>query len=318
MSALVEQPVQDPQGGGPVQGQNANPNSGNSLLQMTAGPAALAMRMIFEALALYAYVIGLQAKQKKNMIEAENIAAQAQAAETIAEGKAAFDYALAEGLTTIGMAALSAGVMFGGLAYGSRGANKDMTDLQKETVPMNEMEKSLSKPSSDLTTGNKLPEDQEREILARMGQFREGDYSKGADDPAVTKEAIGRLKNGRTEEDKVYNYEEKFDARFRERQDQNTRKALAIENRKSTVAQTISVLSQATTAIGTGASAAIRGAKEQVLAQHRAAAGLDGNSAQVVQQEVAAAAQAMTKGYDAEIQEVQTLKEIDRANSVNG
>ncbi len=64
MSTLAQQP--QVQAGGPVAGQSS-PGTGNSLTQISAGPAALAQLMIYETMALYAQIIKLQAEQKQKM-----------------------------------------------------------------------------------------------------------------------------------------------------------------------------------------------------------------------------------------------------------
>ena len=319
MSALVEQPVQDPQGGGQVTGQNSNPNSGNPLTQINAGPAALAMIMIYEAMGLYATIIGLQAQQKALMVDAQFGAAKAQAAETIKEGEAAYEAAKKAGWTTIGMAAASALAMFIGFKVSTRGVAEEEAALKAKTTPMNEMEKSLSKTQEQLKAGeNAENKPSKSDVKARMSDFMEGDYSQGAENPDATKEAIRRLKMGRTADDRPSEIEEKFVAEFRKQLDQNNRKSLELTQRKGTSGIFAQVAQQTVNSIGQGTSQMLTADGQKKQALHRAAAGLDGMASQLDQAAVATANDGMREAANAQSQEVQILKEIDKANSVNG
>ena len=324
MSALVEQPVQDPQGGGQVTGQNSNPNSGNPLTQINAGPAALAMIMIYKAMELYATIIGLQAQQKELMVNAQINAAKAQASETIKEGEAAWSAALVAGILTMSMATLSVGTAIGLQIGMNWNSNAEMQDVTKDTVPMNEMEKSLSVKPEDtgsIGEGAKIKPVEEN-VIALKNDFERGEYKnakilkgkgtkKEIEQREVdTKETIRRLKT-----EAGY---DTWESKFLKRLDAKNDRALEITQRQSKTSNYVNMASTTLNALGQGSSSMVQGHGQKEQALHRAAAGLDGTASQIAGSAAGEAGQAQTKAYDAEIQEVQILKEIDRANSVNG
>jgi|GEM_PF-6535867 len=329
------------QGNGQVAGQGTAPNAGNGLLQINAGPGALAMSMIFEAMDLYASIINLQKQQRVAMINTQADSAQAQADETIAEGKAGFEAALVAGSITIGMAVGSlvaykvADMKFGG------SSKEDFERLNTKLTPMQGVEGNLEEKPFDLRTGQHSEYGASQDVADRMSEFKNHEYEKGAYTEkqikawkkdgmskteiegrvnkrnADTKEAVRRLKtiNRAADDTEGFDYNE-WKEGFYKRYDAGRQESLSITQRQGTVAQYANMASQLFTSAGGAGSQVVTAYGQQVQAKHRAAASLDQVSSSMAGGNSQESAQAMSKAADAQSQEVQILREIDRANSV--
>lgn len=162
------------------QGSSANGavNSNNDLMRITAGPTALASRMIYAMLTMYLTILKSQSKQKVNFYEAQLVETQGQANATVNAAKMQ-----AYGLDC------SAGLMIGG-ALASAGLNNVVgrSDYNKNTGKMNEVEaegtqlKTINKMQPEaagktIAEGNTTtPTDK---VQARMEELKNGEFLDG-------------------------------------------------------------------------------------------------------------------------------------------
>ncbi len=311
MTTLQEQP--QVQAGGPVAGQSS-PGTGNSLTQISAGPAALAQLMIYETMALYAQIIKLQAEQKQKMIESQIDATEAQSAETIKAGKALLNWAIVSGATTFAFALGSAAASTIMTTKLNKEVNPKESAVTARTEPMEELEKSLSVEPTPEGAGRGKdfigPKTRvEAQAEDRITEFKNGDYSKAKEDKTVTDKAIGDLKT-----DPEYGtWEDKFNAQLtRNKQTMNT-----YAQQKSQSANQVQTWTQIINSSGQSLSSVETGIGQWQQAKHNAAAGLAGTASQIAGSASQDAGTAMGKAGDAQNQEIQILEAIHRANSVN-
>jgi len=295
------------QGSGQVAGQGTVPNAGNGLLQINAGPGALAMSMIFEAMDLYASIINLQKQQKVSMIKTQADSAQAQADETVAEGKAALEAAWVAGGITIGMAVGS--LVAAGAMQKVMGKNNaaDEERLNTKLKPMQSVEGNLEEKPWSVTTGESTSTTPSNEVQARMDKLQNHEYENLPND-ADTKEAVRRLKSQPGYQNWKKGFYERYDAGRME--------SLGITNRQNAISQYTGMASQLCSSAGNAGSQVATAYGTKAQAKHRAAASLDQVSSSMAGGNSQESAQAMSKAADAQSQEVQILREIDRANSV--
>lgn len=289
----------------------AGSTSDGSLTQLSVGPAALAQLMIYQAINLYAKIIGLQSEERTNMVEAQVTCAQSQATETIAEGKASFDAALASGIMTITGAVASLAAYKAVDSSVNKDTTADMKELKPELDNMKVVEKNMSTIDTRGTAGDeqavKYDDETEGKIESLKGDFKEHDYSRASEEPDITKKTLQRLKK-----------DEEWKSEFNSKFDRNHRMMNSIVMRQSTVSNYSNMASTAANSLAQGGSSIAQGTGQQKSAEHRAAASLDGTSTQMAGGSASEFAQAMSKAYDAQVQEVQMLEKINQANSVDG
>jgi hypothetical protein len=288
-----------------TQASSAPEGAGNDLLQINAGPAALAMPMIFRAIGLYATIIDLQKEQRVAMVETQADSAEASAKAMEAEGKAAMDTAFVAGAAMLLGAGLSLGAMrFAGT---DKTADEDLAKVNTRIKPMESVHENLNEPGVD-TAGHGAAAaathpTKEDAIQARVREFEQHNYSRAGEDPEVTKEAVKRLNA-------------EWRKGFFERYDADRSEVLSITNRQTAASQRGSSAAQAANSIGSAGSSVAQGVGTMVQKKKSAESSLDQLASNLASNDQQQAAAAMKSADDAQKQEVTTLREIDRSNSV--
>jgi len=342
---------QEAEGGGQVTGQGATPGAGNGLLQINAGPAALAMHMIFEAMDLYASIINLQKEQRVSMIKTQADTAWAQSKEMRKEGKAAWDFALAAGITTASTAVVSLAAY--ATMEGTMGRNnkEDEMRINEKLKPMKSIDDNLMEKPWGKTAGERAGSRPVKGISDQMRSLENGDYSKANlpdDQLEDLQKRRGNLLERRArdfkskflkgekritqkdieKEQKDYSEEAikrmktdpeafaEFKKEFNSRHDGYRQEALSITNSQTRIANFANMASTISNSLGQGASTAINGYGQNVQKQCQADATIDQMASSMAGGNSSETAQAMAKADDAQKQEVQILREIDRSNMV--
>ena len=307
MSALVDQQVNT---GAPAAGQNGQVN-GNSLMQISAGPAALAQKLIYEVMALYSMITQLEGEQKNAFIAAQSEESSAEAHSTKQAGWDAAYGAIAAGALTIAGAggSMAVGFGFGAGKKEETELNGQMAKLDAEQKPM----KSLQALDDDtvLPVGEEIANDGES-IQARMDELKAGKYPQlGSDGEHAqeTKDAVAQLKK----DPKAYEeYTKKRDARIEEVSKEINTKMTRVSNmyqRWNTMSNTVSQMANAgsTTAQGVG---------QGFQATESANASLTHTAGSLAGQEVGADGQAQSQAGASQNKEVDVLEAMVRSGSV--
>lgn len=306
-------------------GGDANDSVDNSMFHGSAGPAALAQLMIYQMMALYLEIIGLDQQQKATETQAQASQAKAQADATIAAGNA-LGQSMIVG-AAIGIAGAIAGFASNFLVkIGDYNTNKTaMEEIEGQMSPLKQIEKSDDEILDPNTTyGPKKHDDAiTPAVQTRIEELRSGNYagSKEMKDPAWqedTDTAIQQLKGMRNKDgvqtDDYAKFKEAYQDRMaRHSRDLNTRaqKMLEISNFRQTVSQMINGLS-------TSAGQVSQGVGNINKAQYDANAILNQTASSMAGSQTQEFAGAMSKAFDAAIQALRTLQEIHRTNSVQG
>lgn len=317
--------------------ESSEPNNG-SLWQLSAGPAALAQLMIYKAIGLYAEIISLQSGQRSTMVECQENAALAQSSETIKEGEAAKSAAWAQAITMIAGAIVEVGVTAGVKASVTKGATEDFDELSKQTKPMDLVERQakVEVDTSETATGELSPleksianndfnSDTFNEQLNDASEARyQEKLENEPEDRYVNKSRQKELREEANKEvlgeavSKVKSQDSNWESEFYKRYDARKQQALEISQRSNTAANWSNVANGIVKSLSQSATSVEQGYGQAAQAKHRAQAGLDGVTQQMQSSSASDFAQAMSKAYDAELQEVQVLEKIHQANSVNG
>jgi len=295
--------------------EEAGSTSDGSLTQLSVGPAALAQLMIYKAIDLYATVIGLQSEERSNMVNAQVSCAQSQATETVAEGDASFWAGLASGLATIGGAAASL-VAYKVVDNNINGDTKtQMEELQPEIKQMDVVDENLTSGRPADIQGNGASKNK---VESLMEEFRRHDYTNAQPDENLSEE--GKAEHKQNVEDAIgaLKGDENWKAEFNKRFEVRNQKMNMLSTKQSTASNYTNMLSQIFNSFGNAGSSFAQADGQKKSALHRAAASLDGTSTQMAGGSASEFAQAASKAYDAQVQEVQMLEKIHQANSVNG
>ncbi|NGX39506.1 MAG: hypothetical protein KR126chlam1_00835 [Chlamydiae bacterium] len=189
MAVIAQQPVNEKE----VTAQKgAVSSTGNSLMQGSVGPTALAAPSIYEILAMYNKIVQLDQKQQGEML-------QTQAKEAKGQASAIVKAAVWLGVSMIVGGALS--IAGSALGYGASNLmgsgeyNESSEQLQSSETDMQSM-KSLDSMGQETEQASPIggPSQENTAVMARKEELLQGQYSEVDENDPVTKQAIAEIK----------------------------------------------------------------------------------------------------------------------------
>ncbi len=301
----------------PTEAPSTGASQGNCLLQMSVGPAALAQKLIYEIMALYAEITGLTAQQKKLMTKAQSTEIVGEAKATIAGGEALKDSLIAAGVLTIGAAV--GGLVVSGCVekFGSPKAQLENDEATNNLEKMDKVQDVMKIDGSDSEGGNVRAGDLDDNVEARIQEFERGNYENAGDDQ-VTKDAVREMKERGLDRDHEFNYEDWKEGFDNELVRQSTRQNSASQKLVNRSNHSQMANSMVNNLVGSAGGQFAQGKGQAAKALHDANASVNRGASQMAAGSAGDAGQMMTKAYDAQNAEVQILERIQQTNSVNG
>ena len=291
---------------------STSPQKGNgidSLQKMTPGPAALAQKLIYEIMAMYADILSKDSEQQNMALQALNMEAQAQAKATIAGGKAAGSAMIVAGALTIAGGAASVG---GGLLSlrGTKGLVNQQKELEGQMQPLKAIEPLTVKAEPSGETGG-LSVDKTK-IDGLVEEFKAGNFERVNENPVASQRAINRMKA-----ETGFDFDE-WKIQNNKTLDRLTNEHSSVTGKISTLSNTYQMWTQGSTQVLSGAGTTAQGIGQAAKAVHDADATLNG----AAQAQASATANdfssqmntASTQMSDA----VKALAAIQQANNIRG
>lgn len=302
-----------------VQSNPSSSGNGETGMQISAGPAALASMLIYEIMALYAEIMHLDQQQKVNMTKAQAKAAQGQAQATKDGGWAMMGMNLAMGLMSAATAGI--GLVVQAKVLGSdegQAASTQQTKAESELNETKNMQTALkvTKSPADIYGDEQFNGDpQKNEINLRMKELGEQNFKEVKIDPKtgeadeITQKALIRMQDKKAD---FETWKEQFNKGF----DRNTQELNTAVNRNNTLMQKVtSYKGISDLLVGVGNNTA-QAAGNQQKANADAQASLQSTAGQMAGSSSSDFGQALNKAFDAQNAAVQELNRLQESNNV--
>ena len=314
----------------PKSGHHNGP-SGNSLMQITSGPSALAALMIYKILSMYNKITALDSEQQQNMVSAQKSEANSQAKELRSGGSALLTAAEVAGGIAIGGALIGFGISKGLGSDDDMGeANGELKGVEGEMGTMQGVETIASAPADEeVNIGEGVYNPSNAEIDARVTELGDGTYEMPQRDgesdfsyekrkTAVTQGAVTHMKqleaDPLTDDTSYTDFKEKLD----ERMETNKKLQAAKSTKMSTMQQKRTNTSNVFSPVFQTGSSVANASGQQAQSIHQGASGLYGSANQMAGTESGSYGQAMGKASDAANTADQTLQQIARSRQIQG
>ena len=289
-----------------VQGSGgASPSNSGSLTQGGINPSAAAMLILYQVMAMYSKITGINAQEQKTQISAQKDMGQAEANATISAGQAYGWSMIAGAIASIVMTAVGTVVAVSASKSMKEKAD-DTQKLQEKIAPAKDLE---SLDSSITKEGTRSGEDNPQ-VTKRADELERGIYKGGKDEEELNKKAIIKLRQDRSSE-RYQAFRDRLDDRlstFEKARNSNASDAQALSQIRSTIGNAV-------TGGGNSLSSISQGTGQMYKAAQDANASLQRSANSMAQQSGSTQADASRKAGDAQNAVVNVLNAIRQASS---